>query len=202
MDNLERFEVKLRTDVNLENEVYALCEKLPARSRSSVYKRQILTALASAELMVESGEVADLQTALYHLSKRAGLSEVEISIYMPEFNFSSLQPIENTTINSNGIATQKLSNFVGQSRADFKSINHLQQSDPRVLSVEVKPLGSGSSVVNESDNNIDNERINKSSSESQQASINDDVDKNKHQSTNEEIENNIVTVDAMKLLGW
>lgn len=202
MDNLERFEVKLRTDVNLENEVYALCEKLPARSRSSVYKRQILTALASAELMVESGEVADLQTALYHLAKRAGLSEVEISIYMPEFNFSSLQPIENTDINPNGSATQKLSNFVGQSKAEFKSINHLQQSDPPVLSVEVKPLGSSSSVVNESDKDIDNEHKNKSSNESQQASINNDVDKNIHQSTNEEIENKIVTVDAMKLLGW
>lgn len=200
MDNLERFEVKLRTDVDLENQVYALCEKLPARSRSSVYKRQILAALAAAELMIESGEAADLQTALYYLAKRAGLSEVEISIYMPEFNFSSMQPIESKGIESDGDATRKLSNFVGQSRPDFKGINHLQLSDPPALSVEETSYDSISSMVNEPENNLHKKNENKIPHQISTKTMKDGVDSNKDGSSNKE--NNNVTVDAMKLLGW
>lgn len=202
MDNLERFEVKLRTDVYLENEVYQLCEKLPARSRSSVYKRQILAALADAELMVESGKAADLQTALYHLAKRAGLSEVEISIYMPEFNFSSMQPIDTKGFNSDGNATQKFSNFEGESRPDFKSINHLQPSDPPVLSVGETPVGVCPTLVDEPENNLDKGHENKISHQSRIESIKDGVDENKDGSVNDENNNNTVAVDAMKLLGW
>lgn len=199
MDNLERFEVKLRTDVYLENEVYQLCEKLPARSRSSVYKRQILAALADAEHMVESGRAADLQTALYHLAKRAGLSEVEISIYMPEFNFSSMQPIDKKAFNSDDNATQKLSNFDGESRPDFKGINHLHPSDPPVLNVGETPVGVSPTLADEHEIDLDKGHENKISHQSKIETIKDRLDENKDGNENN---NNTVAVDAMKLLGW
>jgi hypothetical protein len=136
LEDYDRFEVILRLDNTLENDVYHLCDALPASSRSKVYRRQILDALQNLELLMHEHQLSDLSEGLYLLAKKSGLSDIDFSIYVPDFDFKKMYVIESMVVNPDDNATRILQKSGGETQVDFVKINHLEtefsSSDPPV----------------------------------------------------------------------
>lgn len=159
VDDYERFEVQLRLGFPLEYEVFRVYEKLPPRSRSSVYRRQILAALTQMASFVESGDVPDASSALYVMARRVGLSDIEISIYLPNFDFALMQSYDISEENLKDNATQNLSVNAGINHADLPQHLHLEQSK-----TDIKPLtGKFNTSTNNAKESIESEIDNKNS---------------------------------------
>lgn len=104
----KRFEINLRSEYSLENDIVTLYQNIPERSRSGIFRRQILAALDRMDQLVLAGDAPDHTSALFILAREFGLSNLDISTYLPDFDFTLIQDIDLKAKKSIGVPTQNL----------------------------------------------------------------------------------------------